>query len=45
MEVDNGYVLTARGAGEMFLESKHKAKLEVKAVTYQLYGTLTIDSG
>jgi SHS2 domain-containing protein len=36
VEVDSGYVLTARGVGEMFLEGKHKAKLEVKAVTYHL---------
>jgi SHS2 domain-containing protein len=35
-KVDSGYVLTARGVGEMFLEGKHKAKLEVKAVTYHL---------
>jgi SHS2 domain-containing protein len=35
-KVDSGYVLTARGVGETFLEGKHKAKLEVKAVTYHL---------
>jgi len=29
-------VLTAIGVGEGFLKNKHKAKLEVKAVTYHL---------
>jgi SHS2 domain-containing protein len=36
MKVDDGYVLKARGIGEGFSKSKHKAKLEVKAVTYHL---------